>query len=58
MALFWSAAHYGGPGPIPGRDMSVLGPLAKVEMTLVMSLYRIYILQLLMQIFVTLFHTA
>ncbi len=43
MALFFFrvlAPHHGGPGPIPGRDMSVLGPLQfRMGITLVKSLH-------------------
>ena len=34
------ASHAGGPGSIPGRDMSVLGPLVRMKMTLVKSPYH------------------
>jgi hypothetical protein len=34
------ASHRGGPGSISGRDMSVLGPLVRMEMTLVKSLHN------------------
>jgi hypothetical protein len=34
------ASHRGGPGSIPGRDMSVLRPLVRMEMILVKSLQR------------------
>ncbi len=35
------ASHRGGPGSIPGRDMLVLGPLVRMEMTLVKSLHNL-----------------
>jgi hypothetical protein len=31
--LFLLASHRGGPGSIPGRDMSVLGPFVYYEET-------------------------
>jgi hypothetical protein len=38
------ASRAGGPGSIPGRDMSVSGPLVSIEMTLVMVLYNLLFL--------------